>query len=338
MRIRQPAGALLSAGVLGFFAVCISLADGAPKLADPGPLVVLDSVGKEQKLKTWTYVAGTRHITWLAPTDKEPEPGAPDKDAPAKDKPGKEKPKPPAGPEALEFREENSTVYADGILTLIPLDRLRSLDYDVEKETVVAAIAAGPKADDDVKLTGVTKFLKINKLIIEAEVDKGDLGLAEVKFLGGVAKGGIKGLRFPAAKGEAAPAGGRPTVVISSDRTGRASHKVTELLPLYRFADGREQTSPLLFFKKTLKIDVAKIKSIVTSPADDEEKGWQVTLKDGNDENLSLLRKVTLNDKPAELVGLVARVPAGYKLFPLHAVAEIKFDSTEEETKPDPDK
>ena len=30
----------------------------------------------------------------------------------------------PAGPEALEFREDDSTLYENGILTLIPLDRL----------------------------------------------------------------------------------------------------------------------------------------------------------------------------------------------------------------------
>jgi hypothetical protein len=330
MHMRPLLGALLSAGFLACGAVCMSLADEPPKAAEPGTLLVIDPAGKEQKLKSWTYVAGTRHLAFLAPADKEPEP--------PKDKPAKDKPKPAAGPEALEFREETSTVYADGILTLIPLDRLRSIDYDIEKETVTARVATGPKADDDVKLTGLTKFLRINKIIIEAEVDKGDLGLAEVKFLGGVQKGGIKGIRFPTPKVEAAAAGGRPAVVTSLDRTGKATHKVTDLLPLYRVSETREQTAPLLFFKKTLKIDVAKIKTIVPAGPDDEEKGWQVVMKDGNDENLSLLRKVTLGDKPAELIGLLARVPAGYKLFPLHTIAEIKFDATEEDGKPDTDK
>jgi hypothetical protein len=45
-----------------------------------------------------------------------------------------------------------------------------------------------------------------------------------------------------------------------------------------------------------------------------------------------------LDGKPAELIGLVARVPAGYKLFALHTLAEIKFDVTEDEPKPDTDK
>ncbi len=339
MRIRQSLAALLGAGFLGFVAVCFCSADEPPKSAEPGTLLVIDAAGKEQKLKTWNYVAGTRHLAWLAPVEKEPEPkDKEDKDKLAKDKPAKpDKAKPVAGPEALEFREETSTVYADGILTLIPLDRLRGIDYDAEKETVTARVATGSKADDDVKLTGLTKFLKINKIIIEAEVDKGDLGLAEVKFLGGVPKGGMKGIRFPAPKAADAPAAGRPAVVTSSDRTGTAKHKVTDLQPLYRTGEARERTSPLLFFKKTLKVDVAKVKSIVASAPDDEDKGWQVVMKDGNDENLSLMRKVTLDGKSADLVGLVARVPAGYKFFPLHTVAEIQFDSSDD-SKPDMDK
>ena len=39
----------------------------------------------------------------------------------------------------------------------------------------------------------------------------------------------------------------------------------------------------------------------------------------------TLLPKVTLEGKPATLVGLVGRVPAGYKLFPLHVIAEVEF-------------
>jgi hypothetical protein len=328
---------LLGAGFVAFVAAFLSAADDPPKAAEPGTLLVIDPAGKEQKLKSWTYVAGTRHLGFLAPADKEPEPPK-DKNGAPKDKPAKDKARPAAGPEALEFREETSTVYADGILTLIPLDRLRSIDYDAEKEIVTARVATGPKVDDDLKLTGPTKFLRINKIIIEAEVDKGDLGVAEVKFLGGVQKRGMKGIRFPPPKVEAAAPGGRPAVVTSVDRTGKATHKVTDLLPLYRVNKTHEQTAPLLFFKKTLKIDVAKIKTIVPSAPDDEEKGWQVILKDGNDENLSLLREVTLGDKPAELIGLLARVPAGYKLFPLHTLAEIKFDATEDDAKPDTDK
>ena len=51
--------------------------------------------------------------------------------------------RPPTGPEALEFREENSTNFAKGILTLVPLERIRSIDYDNDKQVVTARVATG---------------------------------------------------------------------------------------------------------------------------------------------------------------------------------------------------
>src|SRR5438128_1743779 len=116
--------------MLPLLATCLASAVlGLALAADPpvpeGTLVVVDAAGKEQKLKAWKFVAGTRHLSWLATPvpakecdDKEPAKG--------------DKPKPPAGPEALEFREENSTTFRNGILTFVPLDRLRAIDYDAE--------------------------------------------------------------------------------------------------------------------------------------------------------------------------------------------------------------
>jgi len=113
-------GVVLAVGCInGMVMVC------SPRAADPQPveagtLVVTDNAGKEQKLKSWTLVAGTRHLSWLA----DPAPVKPDKEedkAPAK---RGARPKPVTGPEALEFREENSTDFQNGILTFIPLDRL----------------------------------------------------------------------------------------------------------------------------------------------------------------------------------------------------------------------
>src|SRR5262245_51141094 len=87
-------------------AVCLLLAGlvfaaEIPEPAPAQPITIIDTAGKEQKLKSWKYTSGTRRLTWLA--DK------------------KEKGK-NAGPEALEFREDDSTTYAEGVLTLVPLD------------------------------------------------------------------------------------------------------------------------------------------------------------------------------------------------------------------------
>jgi hypothetical protein len=286
-------------------------------------LVVIDGKGKEQKLKTWQFVAGTRRLNWLAPEVKEESTG--------KDKPPREKPRRPVpqGPEALVFRDENSTVWKDGVLTLIPVDRIRSIDFDAEAETATVKVA-GDKPDADVTLTGTTKFKGTNKLTIEAEVDKGELGVADVKYLGGVAKGGIKGVRFPPPKAAAAPAGRPAEVVVNLDETKKATEKVFDVQILYRTAGG-EKLSPILFFKKTIKLDVAKVKKLVAAGGEGAE--WQVTLKDGTEETFTLLTAGELAGTKVELEGFLARVPAGYKLFPIGTVAEIQFDAAKPEEK-----
>lgn len=281
-----------------------SLGDDPPKPADGPTLVIADAAGKEHKLKTWHFATGTRRLDWLAAAAKDGD-------------------KPPAGPEALAFREENSTTFVEGVLTLIPLERIKSIEYD-DKDGVSVRVAAGAKADEDEVLKGTTKYKGINKLAIEAEVDKGDLGVAAVKFLGGVSKGGVRSLRFPGARAPAAAPAGRPSLVTIAEQ--KEPQKAADLMPLYRFADASERLVPRLMFKKTLKVDVAKIQKLRAVAGEQEGSEFTVTLKDGTEDTLTLLSKTTLDDKEATLVGLVGRVPAGYKLFPLHAVSEVQFD------------
>jgi hypothetical protein len=282
-----------------------------PKPQGAGALIVVDSSGKEQKVTGAKFTVGTRRLTWLSPA------AGPEKPA---------DPTQPGGPEALEFRDDDSTLFEDGILTLIPLDRLRSLEWDNDKEEVTAKAAAGPKADDDATLTGPTGYKGINKIVLEAEVDKGDMGVAEFKYLGGVPRG-IRGLRFPSAKAPDAAPAGRPAVVTTVYKDKKTTHKVADLQPLYRTAGG-EQLSPVLWFKKTLKVDVAKIQKITANDAEDEP-AWTVTDKDG-EQTLTPLLKTTIDGKPAELEGLLGRVPAGYKLFPVHTISEVQFDAADE--------
>ena len=52
---------------------------------------------------------------------------------------------------------------------------------------------------------------------------------------------------------------------------------------MYQFKSGREKTAPLLMFRKTLKLDVSKIKKIAAGAEDSDDVVWQVVQKDGDD-------------------------------------------------------
>jgi hypothetical protein len=305
-RCRTLLGLALLTTLLGFSFT--HAADEAPK----GALIVIDSGGKEQKLKAWKFAFGTRHLSWLA--------------APAAEK-SKEK---PVGPQALEFREEKSTESPVGILTLIPMSRIRAIDYDNDKQTATVHIATSDKPEEDIKLTATTKYRGENKLVIEAEVDKGDMGIAEIKFQGGTKDKGIRAVRFATPHaGDKAPAG-RSARITARDKEKNV-HTVTDLQAIYHMSDGSYQLQPYLTFKKTLKVDLAKLKRLKVHPAAAKDgPECELSFKDGEEQTLTLLRDPTFDTKKAIVEGLVGRVPAGYKIFPLHTIAELVLDEKKE--------
>src|SRR5262245_41720701 len=148
--------------------------DEAPKPAEPGTLIVIDSAGREQKIKSYRISVGTRRLGWLAPADKEEE-----NDKDKEEAKGKRPVKKAAGPEALVFRDELKFNFLAGVTTLIPLDRIRSISFDADKSTMTVRAAGGEKPEEDVTLTGTTAYRGINKLTLAAEVDKGDAGVAD---------------------------------------------------------------------------------------------------------------------------------------------------------------
>lgn len=316
MRMHQAA-CLLVTVALPVFPLA---AENKPKATESSVLVVVDAAGKEQKLKTWKFTEGIRRLGWLASAKT-----ADSSDDAGKDKQAapKGKQQPSSGPEALVLRAEMEIEYADGVQTLIPLTHLRSIDFDNEMETVTAQVGEGETAE---KIAGSTKYKRINKLVIEAEVDRGDLGIAEVKYLGGVPRG-IRSVRFPTSKAlPPLPQGKRVLVVSADGRSKTTQHKVVDLLPLYRLPSGGEKLLPTIMFRKTLKLEVGKIKKIVAAG---DNGAWQVTMKDGGDETLTLLETIPYEGQSARLLGFVGRVPVGYKLFPASAVAEITFEAEE---------
>jgi hypothetical protein len=292
--------------------------DEAPKPAEPGTLVIIDAGSKEQKVKSWKFTGGVRQLGWLASAAREDD----------NDKAKKGRPKAaPKGPEALVLYEELKTVYIPGVQTLVPLDRIRSIALESEKETMTVRVATGAKTEADASLVGTTRYKRVNTITVEADVDKGDEGIASLTFQSSGPRA-FKGIRFPAPKVQAEKAG-RAAVVIANHGKEKRTHKVSDLVPLYA-SRGRETTSPLLLFRKTLRIDVAKIRKIVASTEDSNDTVWQVVRKDGDDSTLTLLESGLINGQQARLVGLVGKVPAGYKLFPVLAINTILFDTSDD--------
>jgi hypothetical protein len=267
-------------------------------------LVVPPAGGKEVKLADWRFILGTRHFSLSG------------------DAPVKPKTKTPAGPEYLEFREDKSTTYQNGILTLVPLTSIRKIDYDRDKKTVaVVVVKAG---DKDETLTGTTKFVGINKITLEADAVLDGLGAATVKFQGGVDKG-LHSITFPAPK-PAAEVKGIASVIVAADKE-KTKHTAHDPQPLY-LIDGNYRVLPYLMFKKTVKLDMDKIAALQFVPSQDKKKisyDFEVTLKDGAKHTLTLLTKIDLDEKKsATFEGLVGRVPVGYKLFPAHTIQEFQ--------------
>ncbi len=297
-----------------------SRAADAEKPAESGTLIVIDANGKEQKLKTWKFTSGTRHLGWLAPLREPRGSGSVEKGSDKATETEK-----PVGPECIEFREENSTNLKEGILTLVPLEQIRSMEFDNTDERVTVTVATGDRPEDDVVLKGSTEYKGVNKWIIESQVDKGDLGVAEIKFLAGVPKG-IKAIRFPAPQAGKQPGSGVSATITGID-SGKSEHRVKDLQALYALEGGQKLASKL-FFKTTLKVDLAKIQKVTAHESktrDDAE--WDVTLADGDTNTLTLIgQEVTLDGKRAALLGLVGKVPVGYKIFGIPTIAEIAFE------------
>ena len=269
-----------------------------PKPAGP---TIVDGAGKEVALKTWAITAGTRKLTWLAKD------GA-------------------AAPEALAFRDVNSTLYVEGVMTLIPLDRLESLTYDTTKQTVTAKVAGVEKP-----LEGSIRYKEINQIAIEADADRGAAGVVALKYRGGVLKGGIQAVRFPGAKAGPAPTGDK-TFVTVADKGATHTEAVYQLQALYKQADGKEVLSPAVMFKKTFKIELAQIVSMkIHDDPKAKEVECDVTLKDGSEQTLTLLNTMPIDGKDATLEGFLAAVPVGYKLYPVRCVSEIGKDEPKKE-------
>src|SRR5438128_1962228 len=270
----------------------------AGEKGEPNTLIVTDANGKEHKLKTWKFTAGTRHLPWLA--------------ADGKDK--------NAGPEMLEFSEGKGAPLKKRVLTYVPVSSIRSLEYDAKKNAVTLRVARNAKADDDEELHGITGYVSVNQLTIEATADLGELGTAAVKFQGGIERG-IKSLRFTAPTPMEKPPAGRVATIKQPSKT-QPAFTVVDLQVLYLAGKGQFQTSQTLYFKETVKIDLAKIDKLAQNGAGGLD--FDVTLGSGQQHTLELIERPKGSDGKSvmQLEGLVGRFAGGYRVFPMNTIGE----------------
>ncbi len=290
-----PRAALAAFLFAGTFCLAGGIFAADPAKDGPQPLIT-DAGGKEVMLKKWKIVGGLRKLGWL-----------PDKI------------------DAFEMREFGSTTYKDGVLTLVPMSRVESIRYEYDKETASVHLAGLDKP-----LQGTTKYKDINMIAIRAEVDQGASGVADLRFVGGLMKGGFKDVKFPGAK---APDGPPPkgelfSFLVVPEGKGKSGTVATALnvQGLYRFSDGSEKLLPWLMFKKTLKIELSDIQKLNVNEYNIKEKTaeCEVVKKDGAQLSVTLLGSVTVDGKTATLVGMLGVVDAGWKLFPVHTFTQFQ--------------
>lgn len=277
-----------------FLILCLLF--NSPAFAQDASPIVIDSSGKELTLKKWKIVAGTRKLPWVE---------------------GK--------PEVFEIRELGSTSFKDGIVTLVSLSRIQEVAWDYEKETMTVRVAGLEKP-----LIGTTKYKDINVLTIEAEVDQGKSGVADLRFRGGPIKGGIRGIKFPNAKApermrEPGSVFAFTVPPVAKSKAGPAVYQASGIQALYRTSSTEEKPLSYLMFKKTLKVELANISQLTvgTYNAKDHTAECELKQKDGMDLSVTLLTAFPIDGKPATLLGFLGVVPAGYRLFPIYTISQF---------------
>ena len=284
---------------------CPLLAPAGEK-GDTNVLTVIDRDSKEHKLKDWRFVTGTRKLSWLAPADKEPVKG---------------RKSPPAGPEVFVV-SEGEYFYKKRVLTFVPIESVRSFEFEPAEKKLTIRVVVGAKEEDDVKLEVVTGYENTNIFVVEAETDLGELGKATVRFQSTGNKG-VKSFRFSNPK-PAAPLPQGRTGKIKQQDTKLPTFRFVDLQPLYLTGGGQEKLLPHLYFKETVKVELAKIEKI-----SGEKLDFVLTLAGGKEQPpLVLLERPKDADGKGtlQLEGLVGRGIVGWRLFPMIAVGELLFD------------
>jgi hypothetical protein len=265
----------------------------------PAEATVTDAENKEVKVTGLKFSTGTHRLAWLA------DPNAATEDA-------------KKGPLVLEVREPHSTSYAKGIVTYVPVASIESIKYDYEKQ--FASISVKGITDP---VTGTLQYKNINVLGFSGTAD----GKATTFSGGAFAKGNIKAVAFPDAKPLPARKGVSAwQIQIDQPKAMNPTLKVGELKFLYQFAGSGEVLVDAVTVHKSdpLKFDAA-VKSYTTLAVDPNSHVVAAEVQVGDAERVVVIMPTIEKDgKTGTLVGVVGEVEAGWKMFPLHTIKNMK--------------
>jgi hypothetical protein len=264
-----------------------------------GVLVVVDVAGKEKKVKNWKFSEGTKRLSWVA------------KDA----------------PEALEFFQGKIRPLKTSVLTFVPLDSIRRIDFEPQegKQTMTVRVAISDKEADDEILVGPTGWQGFNYVHFTGDVEGGDKN--PMSFEGGVVTDGIRSLRFAAPKPVGPLPKGRTATVVNNNEK-YPSYTVAGLEALYS-SGGEWKTHPTLYFNDPTKYNLDEIGKFTQMRSGGNN--YQVTLLTGKKSYRTLLTEPKGPDFPAghQFVGFVGRFAAGYRVFPIVTVGDVVFEDTD---------
>ncbi len=285
-----------------FLAAAVGLAHtraADPPAPDAASATVVDAAGKEVKLSAVRFTLGTRRLAWLA-------------DPAATTEEGKK------GPLALDLREPHSTTFQNGVVTLVPLGSVEGVTYDADKFTAAVGVKGLPAP-----VVGTTQYKGFCVLGFE-----GEAGGVKGKFAGGVVRTGVKSLAFTGAKPlpDRKADGPAWAVKIDHPKAGNPTVAARNLKALYQFPGGAEKLADVLPVRKGDPLALggpgkppgfAQLDMLAV----DSNRKLAVAEVGGR---TVLIPTAEWEGKPATLVGLVGEVDAGWKLFPLHTVLELK--------------
>lgn len=291
--MRQRALAMMAVGL--FYSLAARADEPAADAA-----VVTDAAGKEIKLVSFKPTAGIRRLSWLG------DPKA------ATDDHRK-------GPLALELREQHSTTFSKGVITLVPISGIESIRYEYDKHTMAVSIKGITEP-----LSGTLQYKGINVFAFDADV-AGITG----KFSGGVPGTGIKSITFNGAKPIAArPSGGAAWAVqIVQPAANNPTLMVRNLKPLFALPNGAEMLLDAIPTRKgdpiSLTTSGVKRMEILAVDPNTQMAAIEVQLDEGPERVVMVPLTRDHEKKTATLAGLLGEVDSGWKLFPLHSIKLI---------------